>query len=177
MVSFEFTKNSIPLVDDKYELLTCHISNTCEIDHQALIIIYGHICIFLMDVFLDNLLHLPHNRLFLDFRNKITDVQINHRIFVQMLLVVRIGGNQQIIEEMMRVARLVVVGTEHFRRHRLAETSRAGNTAEHSLRIDCAVDHRDKFRLVHVFTVAGYRECYVSYVDIVTHGDIWFLAL
>jgi len=61
-------------------------------------------------------------------------IQIDDRIFIQMLLEQKVLNHHQIGKQAARVARAIVISVEHPRRHRLLETVTARHTTEPLLR-------------------------------------------
>jgi len=82
------------------------------------------------------------------------------------LLKAWVGGYLQVGEELARVARVVVVGGEHLRRHRLAEAAAAGHAAQFLLGEERLVHHGYQPRLVNVLRVADLAEPLVPLVDV-----------
>ena len=76
----------------------------------------------------------------LSFANRF--VEIEYMILVEIGPERRVLFNLQPPEQLARVARLVVVGTQHPGRHRLAEAAAAGDTAVMVLGVERGVDQR-----------------------------------
>ena len=86
-----------------------------------------------------------------------------------MLFKRRVAGYLQVLKEVTQVTRLVIVGTQHICRHRLAEAAAAADATEALLGVERAVDDSNQHRLVDVFAVSGSLEPCVAYVDVCTH--------
>jgi hypothetical protein len=82
-----------------------------------------------------------HNAVVLETCGEISHVEENDGVFVQVFLKRRVGGNFKVGEKVARVARLVVIGTQHLGSHRLAKASATTDTAEATLCKKRAVDN------------------------------------
>ena len=86
-------------------------------------------------------MHISHQFLFYDVDNAVISkpghktghIEINDGIFVQMLVERKMVCYLQVGKQLARLARTVIVGAEHFRRQRLAESAASRHTAEPSL--------------------------------------------
>ena len=67
------------------------------------------------------------------------------------------------------VARLIVVGTQHLGRHRLAEAAAAGDTAVAVLRIESRIDNRYQRCLIYILVSHNVTELTIASIDISTH--------
>jgi hypothetical protein len=105
----------------------------------------------------------------LESGDKIGHVKIDDRILVQVLLERGILRYLQVGKEAARVARVVVVGTQHLGRHRLAEAAAARDAAHALLGEERAVYHADQFRLVNVLAVPDSLEIGIPPVDKYSH--------
>ena len=111
----------------------------------------------------------PINNIITRVRHEIGHVHIDNGIFVQVLLERRMAGYLQVSKQVARVARLVVVGTQHLCRHRLAEAAATRHTAVTLACLQGLVDNGYQLRLVNVFPVSCTLEREVPFVDIRTH--------
>ena len=68
----------------------------------------------------------------------------------------------------------VVVGTEHLRRHRLAEAAAARHATETLFREKRLVDNGNESRLVDVFTIEDSLESRIADIDICAHRFRFF---
>ncbi len=72
---------------------------------------------------------------------------------------------------------MVVVGTEHLGRHRLAEAAASGDAAETPFREKRVVDHGNEPCLIDVFPFARGAESLIPNVDINTHDASFYFQL
>ena len=93
-----------------------------------------------------------------------------------MFLKRRVGGDFKVREKVARIARLVVVGTQHFGCHRLPETTAARDATETALCEKRAVYNGNQPRLVNVFTVPYSLESSIADIDVCSHDVFDFGA-
>ena len=75
----------------------------------------------------------------------------------------------QTVEKLSRVARLVVIGTQHLCRHRLAESAAAGDATVAVLGDETRIYPRKQRNLVNIFVRYDVSECFITFVYICTH--------
>ena len=75
----------------------------------------------------------------------------------------------QVLKQFATVARLVVIGIEHFCCHGLAKAAGTTHAGHSRFRIECAVDIQNQFRLVNIFTTPRANETHVVSIYVNTH--------
>ena len=76
----------------------------------------------------------------------------------------------QATKQLARVARLVIVGTQHLCRHRLAEAAASCHAAVAALRVERRIDQRNKRCLVNILVSYDVAELTIAFIDICTHS-------
>ena len=74
--------------------------------------------------------YLSHDVIIVEAGDKIGHVEVDDGVLVEVLLKRGVIGNRQVSEKTTGVDRMVVVGAEHFRRHRFTEAAASGNATE-----------------------------------------------
>ena len=168
----ELTADGIPLVDDEDKRLIGLGIDANEQCHQVVVVLHGDIGIGLVDVGLHFLVDVQHDAIVLEASHKRRDIQIDNRIFIQVLLKLRVASYLQVGKQLARVARMVVVGTEHLGCHRLTEATATSHTTEAALREQCTVDNGDEPRFVNVFAIANPLKSCITCVYINSHAVV-----
>ena len=97
-------------------------------------------------------------------------VEIEYMILVEIGPERRVLFNLQPPEQLARVARLVVVGTQHLRSHRLTESAAAGDAAIAVLGVEARINQRYQRCLVNIFMRHDVSECFITFINICTHS-------
>lgn len=111
-----------------------------------------------------------HDAVVLETCGEISEVEIDDRVFVQVLLKRRVGGNRKVGKKMARITRAIVIGAQHLGGHRLAETTATRHATETPLREKRIINDVDKPRLVNILTVPHTLEPSIADIDICAHG-------
>ena len=171
------TANRVPLVDDQEKLFTRLLGYLEQGEQEAILLLdllHSGKCLqqILLQILLDHIYDIFRVR---ESQREIGHIKIDHPIFVEMLLERGALGNAQIAEQLARVARLVIIGTQHFCRHGFTKTARTRDACKTVLREKGAVDHVDQSRLVGIFTVSDAYECLIAYIYVCSHdpSSIW----
>ena len=163
--------DGIPLVNDKEKLLARGMVNGGEDVHEVGIIAVGHIGKRALQFHNNFLLNVPHEILCqFGASGKRRHVQINDAVFVEVSLERRVLLGLQAGEEFARGARLVIVGTQHLRRHRLAEAAAAGDATVAALRVERRVDQGNQRCLIHILVSNDVSEGVIASINICTHS-------
>ena len=120
----------VPFVDDDDETLARIACHTQQKVHQVIVALLRDIGISSCNILLYPFLYFAHHVTTIISRREASHVKINDGIFVQMLFKRWVAGNLQIFEKATGVARVIVVGLEHFRRQCFTEASATGDAAE-----------------------------------------------
>ena len=102
-------------------------------------------------------------------RDEVGHVDIQDRIFVQVLLKAWVAGYLKVGEELSGVTGVVIVGGQHFSCHRLSEAAAARHAAQLLLGEERLVHLGYQPRLVDVLAVANLAESLISFVYEYTH--------
>ena len=98
-------------------------------------------------------------------------MSLKSRLGILVYRILRIS-HFQVLKQFATVARLVVVGIQHFCRHGLAKAAGTAHAGHSRLRIECAVDIQNQFRLVNIFTTSRPDETHVASVYVNTHSSL-----
>ena len=88
----------------------------------------------------------------------------------EMCLEWRVLLSLQATKQFARVAWLVIVGTQHLCRHRLAEAAASCHAAVSALRVERRIDQRYQRCLVNILMSDDVAELTIASIDICTHG-------
>ena len=164
-----FAADGVPLVDDHNEALARGGCYAHDAAHQVVGFTQRYLGIGRSQVGLHLLLDMLYYVVVVVSGDKLGHVHIDDGVLVQMFLKRRVAGYLEVLEEAARVARVVVVGSQHLSRHRLAEAAAARHAAHLLLSEQRLVHHGYQPRLVHVLRVAYLAEAFVTLINEYAH--------
>ena len=158
----------IPLVDDHVELVAKEVDGVRERRHEIRFDLQrGQ---GLHELSGDGVYDVRHCALDAHSADNRRHVHIDNGVGVDMFLVRGVPCNGQVIEEGMRVARVVVVSAQHLRRKRLSEPAGTAHADELLGRAYHGVDERNQARLVHIRAISDLLEAVAARTQIVAHA-------
>ena len=137
----ELSADGIPLVDDEDELLACGNRDAHKAVHQVVVLAHGHLWVGFEHFGLQRGFDMGDNALVLEAGDELRHVEVDDRVFVQMLLKRWVLRYLQVAEQAARVARMVVIGTKHPCCQRFSEAAAAGDTTELPQGIQCIIHY------------------------------------